>query len=372
MKINFVDIQRQYQLYREEIDKAIHRVLNKSNYILGDEVEKFEQEFADYCETKYCVGVASGTDALILCLKALDIGTGDEIITVPNTFIATAFAISAVGAKPVFVDCDKETYNINIDKIEEKITSKTKAIIPVHLYGQPADMDPILKLAKKYNLFIIEDACQAHGARYKGKRVGGFGDINAFSFYPGKNLGAYGDGGAITTDNENLAKKIRMLRNYGQEVKYHHLIKGTNSRLDAIQAAVLRIKLKYLDEWNQKRREHAQKYNELLSNINVNIELPKQLENVESVYHLYVIRVKKRNELLKYLVDKEIFAGVHYPVSIHLQPAYKNLNYKKGDFPITEKYCKEIISLPMFPDLKEEEIEYICKEIERFYVKFLD
>lgn len=365
MKINFVDIQKQYQNYKEEIDEAIHGVLNKSNYILGDEVEKFEEEFANYCETKYCIGVASGTDALFLSLKTLGIGPGDEVITVPNTFIATVLAISMVGAKPVFTEMDSETYNIDVSKIEEKITSKTKAILPVHLYGQPADIDPILEIAKKYNLFVIEDACQSHGAKYKGRRAGSLGDVAAFSFYPGKNLGAYGDGGAITINNEDLAEKIKILRNYGQKVKYHHLIKGFNSRLDTIQAAILRVKLKYLDEWNQKRRENAQKYNQLLSDLD--IVLPKELENTESVYHLYVIQTEKRDKLLEYLTEKEISVGIHYPIPIHLQPAYKDLDYKEGDFPVTEEYCKKIVSLPMFPELTTENIKYICEQIKRFY-----
>ena len=364
MKINFVDLQKQYQNYKEEIDEAVHGVLNKSNYVLGDEVEKFEEEFSSYCEVKYCIGVDSGTDALFLSLKALNIGLGDEVITVANTFIATAFAISMTGAKPVFVDVNPDTYNIDVNRIEEKITFRTKAILPVHLYGQPADMKPILESAKKYNLFVIEDSCQAHGAKYREKRTGSFGDIAAFSFYPGKNLGAYGDGGAITTNNEDLAEKIKMLRNYGQKMKHNHLIKGFNSRLDTIQAAILRVKLKYLDEWNQRRRENAQKYNELLSGLDV--VLPKELGGIEPVYHLYVIQTERRNELLEYLANKEISAGIHYPIPIHLQPAYKELGYKRGDFLITETLSQKVLSLPMFSTLKDEEIIYICDLIRKF------
>ena len=358
MEIPFVDLKRQYDLIKEEINIKINEVLQNTHFILGENVEIFEKEFANYCGVKYCVGVASGSDALTLCLKALGIGEGDEVITVPNTFIATVDAISRNGAKPVFVDIDTETYNMDVTKIEEEITDKTKAIIPVHLYGQPADMDAIIKIAKKYDLKIIEDACQAHGAEYKGKRVGSLGDAGCFSFYPAKNLGAYGDGGMVVTNNEELAEKIRMLRNYGQSKKYYHDFMGYNSRLDEIQAAVLRVKLRYLDEWNDKRREHAKLYDELLENAS-GIETPTEKDYVKHVYHLYVMRCKNRDDLQHYLSSKGISTGIHYPIPVHLQMAYKHLEYKQGDFPITEKYSKEILSLPMFPELTDEEIEAV-------------
>lgn len=363
-KINFVDLKRQYQSIKAEIDEAISRVINGTNFILGDEVEEFEKEFAEFCQTKFCIGVASGTDALFLSLKALDIGPGDEVITVPNTFIATVLAISLTGAKPIFVDINSQTYNIDFQKIEEKITRKTKAIIPVHLYGQPAEMDKILTVAKKYNLKVIEDACQAHGAEYQGRRVGSFGDLAAFSFYPSKNLGAYGDGGAITTNNAELAEKIRMLRNYGQRIKYQHLVKGFNSRLDTLQAAILRVKLKYLDQWNKSRRQNAQLYNQLL--VDTDVITPKEIPGANAVYHLYVIRTQKRDELVKFLSKRNISTVIHYPIPIHLQPAYQDLDYKLGDFPITEKISKEIISLPMFPELTKEEINYVVQSIKEF------
>lgn len=369
MRVNFVDLQRQYQAYQQELNQAIQQVLDKSNYILGDEVEEFEQEFAKYCDTKYCIGVSSGTDALILILKALNIGKGDEIITAANTFIATALAVSACGAKPVLVDINPQTYNIDVNKIEEKITPNTKAILPVHLYGQMADMDPIIAIAKKYNLKIIEDACQAHGAKYKGQKAGSLGDISAFSFYPGKNLGAYGDAGAIITSNEKLSDKIKLLRNYGQRVKYYHDLKGLNNRLDTIQAAVLRVKLKYLDKWNQARQKNADLYNKLINQQLKNIITPYVEDFTQSIYHLYVIQANKRDELLKYLAEKEIYSGIHYPVPIHLQAAYQDLGYQQGNFPQTENIAKKIISLPMFAELKQEEIEYVVQNIKNFFKK---
>ncbi len=363
-KINFVDLKRQYQSIEEEIGLAINRVLEKTNFILGDEVDKFEQEFADFCQIKFCVGVASGTDALFLSLKALGVGPGDEVITAPNTFIATTLAISLTGARPVLVDINRETYNIDTAKIEEKITTRTKVILPVHLYGQPAEMDKILSLAQKHNLRVLEDACQSHGAEYHDRRVGGLGDVAAFSFYPAKNLGAYGDGGAITTNDSNLAEKIRILRNYGQQPKNHHLIKGFNSRLDTIQAAILRVKLQYLDQWNEARRTNAQTYNKLLAGLEV--ITPEEINGVKAVYHLYVIRNKKRDALIKFLLERKIDVGIHYPTPIHLQPAYQDLSYKIGDFPVAEKAVQEIISLPMFPELRIDEINSVVDAIKEF------
>jgi len=365
MDIPLVDLKRQYEFVKEEIADKIEKVLRSTQYILGEEVEKFEKEFANYCGAKYAIGVASGSDALALSLKALGVAKEDDVITVPNTFTATVDAISGNNAKPVFVDIDPETYNIDITRIEEKVTDKTKAIIPVHLYGQPADMDPILKLAREHNLKIIEDACQAHGAEYKGKKVGSLGDAGCFSFYPAKNLGAYGDGGMVVTNNEEIAERIRMLRNYGQSKKYYHDFIGYNSRLDEIQAAVLRVKLKYLNEWNNKRREKAKLYNELLENVS-GIETPIEKDYAKHAYHLYVIRCRDRNELQHYLSSKDVSTGIHYPIPVHLQRAYKHLGYKKGDFLITEKYVNEILSLPMFPELSEKEIKYIYMNIKIF------
>lgn len=366
MKIEFVDLKRQYKNHKKEIDYAIQNVLDKGTFTLGEELEVFEKEFANFCEAKYCVGVASGTDALFLSLLAMGIGPGDEVITAPNSFIATALCVSMAGAKPVFVDIDSKTYNIDTTKIEEKITPRTKAIIPVHLYGQPADMGKIKEIAQKHNLKILEDACQAHGARYKGTRVGNFGDAAAFSFYPSKNLGAYGDGGAVITNNSEVAEKVLALRVFGGRERDYYQIKGINSRLDIMQAAILRIKLKYLDEWSEKRRQNAKLYNELLK---AGVITPIVLENTDSVFHLYVIRASKRDELQKYLKEKEISTIVHYPIPIHLQPCYKELGYKKGDFPEAEKASREILSLPIFPELKEEEIKYISQSIINFYKK---
>lgn len=362
--IPFFDLKTQYKEIRNDIDKNINRVLSSGNFILGEELVSFENEFAKFCGVKFAIGVGSGTFALFLALKSLGIKREDEVITVPNTFIATAEAISQVGAKPVFVDVDNDTFNIDVAKIEEKINEKTKAIIPVHLYGHPVDMDPILKIAKKNNLRVIGDAAQACGAEYKGRKISGLGDITIFSFYPTKNLGAYGDAGAITTNNDEIAEKIRLLRNYGQKIKYHHLIKGFNSRLDEIQAAILRVKLKRLDEWNNSRRKIAKIFNELLENADV--VLPIEREYAKHVYYLYVVRSNQRDKLQQWLKSKAISTLIHYPIPIHLQMAYKDLGYKKGDFPVVETCAKEILSLPMFPELKKEQIKEICFWVKKF------
>ncbi len=362
MNIPFIDLKRQYNSIKDEVNTKIDEILQNTHFILGGNTEAFEKEFAKYCRVKYAVGVASGSDALTLSLKAVGISKEDEVITVPNTFIATVDAISRNNANPVFVDIDPETYNIDVTKIEEKITDETKAIIPVHLYGQPVDMAPIIKLAKEYDLKIIEDACQAHGAEYKGQKVGSFGDVGCFSFYPAKNLGAYGDGGMVVTNNEEITERIKMLRNYGQSKKYYHDFMGYNSRLDEIQSAILRVKLRHLDEWNNKRREHAKLYNELLENVS-GIKTPVEKDYTKHVYHLYVIRCKNRYELQQYLTSKGVSTGIHYPIPVHLQRAYKHLEYNKGGFPITERYANEILSLPMFPELTDEEIKYICNRI---------
>ena len=368
MNIPFVDLSRQNTFLRKEINQAIAEVIDSSQFVLSKELENFEKEFARYLGVKYCYGVASGSDALRLSLLASGIERGDEVLIPANSYVSSAFETLFIGATPVLVDIDEETYNIDPKKIKFKITKMTKAIIPVHFYGQPARMDKILRIAEKYNLKVIEDACQAHGAEYKEKKVGGFGDAGCFSFYPSKNLGALGDGGAITTNNKKIAQKISLLRNYGQIKKNYHKIKGFNSHLDALQAAVLSIKLRYLNRFNQKRRKIAKQYNQFLTGIQ-EIILPQELPNLKHVYHLYVIKTKNRNKLVRYLSKKGIRTQIHYPIPIYLQSAFKNLGYQKGDFPVTEKCAEEIISLPMFPELREEEIKFVVERIKFFYQK---
>ncbi len=365
--VPFVDLRREYQSIKEEILSSIERVLEKGQFILGQEVSFFEDEFADYCGVKYGVGVASGTDALYLALKAAGIGEGDEVITVSHSFVATALAITFTGAKPLFIDIDPETYTMDPNLLEaflKKGRKRVKAILPVHIYGHPADMDPIMEIADKYGLMVIEDACQAHGAEYKGKKVGSFGLISCFSFYPTKNLGGYGDGGIVLTDNKKYYEKLLLLRNYGEKRKYHHLVKGRNSRLDEIQAAILRVKLKYLDNWNNERRKIAYLYKEQLKDTDV--VLPTEKEGVKHVYHLFVIRVKKRDNLRRFLKKNGIFTLIHYPIPIHLQEAFKGLGNKKGDFPVTEKYAREVLSLPVFNGITESDVKNISIQIRGF------
>lgn len=359
--IPFVDLKMEYEELMKEINQAVQTVLESGQFILGKEVETFEKEFSKYVGTKFGIGVNSGSDALFVALKTLGIGKGDEIITVSHTFISTVDAISRNEANPVFVDVDLETYTIDIAQIEKKISPKTRAIIPVHLYGHPADMEPIMEIAEKHNLFVIEDACQAHGAQYKHAKVGGIGHIGCFSFYPSKNLGAYGDAGMITTNNEELANKLKKMRNYGESRKYYYDFVGVNSRLDEMQAAVLRVKLRYLDEWNEKRRKLAKLYDALLDN--TDIVTPVEREYAKHVYHLYVVRHKRRNELQQYLLNRGIETLIHYPIPVHLQEAYK-INDK---LPVTEKICSEILSLPMFPWLKESEVEEISENVKRYF-----
>jgi dTDP-4-amino-4,6-dideoxygalactose transaminase len=336
---------------------------------MGSNVKQFEGEFANFIGTKYAVGVNSGTSADQLAIKAL-IKPGDEVITTPNTFIATAEAITAAGGKVVFVDVEENFYNMNPAKLENVINPKTKMIVPVHLYGQPADMDPILEIARQYNLFVVEDAAQAHGAEYKGRKIGSLGDAAAFSFYPGKNLGAYGEAGAVTTNDEEIAQFVQLYRDHGSKEKYIHEIEGHNMRMEGFQGAVLSIKMKYLEKWTQERRKNAQYYNELLSDVN-GIITPIEMSHVTHVYHLYVIRVKEREKLQKFLQEREIASGFHYKIPLHLQPAYKYLNYHKGDFPVSEKIMEEIISLPMFPELSKHQIEYTVESI-KLYLKQQD
>src|ERR1700722_2329615 len=363
-QVPFVDLAAQYHTIAAEINEATSRVIREADFILGREVTLFEEEFAAFCEAKYAVGLDSGTSALELALRAYDIGPGDEVITAANTFIATALAISHAGAKPVLVDVDPLTYTIDVREIRRAVTRRTKAILPVHLYGHPAHMDAIRQLAEEFGLVVIEDACQAHGARYKGKRAGSLGHAAAFSFYPGKNLGAYGDGGIVVTNDREVAKRLEMLRNYGQKEKYHHLFRGFNRRLDTLQAAILRVKLKYLEKGNPPRRSNAKFYHDFLEGTDV--VTPAETPEVESVWHLYVIRSEHRDMLRERLVSEGISASIHYPVPIHLQPAYEDLGYKRGDFPVTEGLAARILSLPMYAELTSEQVQLAAVTIREF------
>lgn len=359
MNIQFLDLKSPHDELRDELREAFDKVLDSGWYIQGAELKLFEQEFSAYCEVEHCIGVGNGLDALHLILRAYDIGKGDEVIVPSNTYIATWLAASYAGATPVPVEPDVRTYNIDPALIEAAITTRTKAIIAVHLYGQPADMDAINTIAKKYNLKVIEDAAQAHGARYKGKRVGSLGDAAGFSFYPGKNLGAIGDGGAVTTNDAELAKKIRVLGNYGSQVKYHNEVMGYNSRLDELQAAFLRVKLKKLDEWNERRKTIAAEY--LSQMVGCNLVLPYLPEWANPVWHLFVARSQQRDALQANLQQKGIATMIHYPIPPHLQPAYAELKYQQGDFPIAENIHNEVLSFPIGPHIKNEEIKKIVE-----------
>ncbi len=368
MKVPFVDLNAQHNEISSEIDNTFKRVIASSAFIDGEEVTRFEQEFADYIKIDHCVSVNSGTDALILGIRALNFDLSDEIIVPANTFIATALGISENGLKPVFVDCDNTDYGIDLIDLKRKITSRTRAIIAVHLYGQPDKLDEINSIIKKSgkNIHLIEDAAQAHGALYKNKPVGSFGTFAIFSFYPAKNLGALGDGGAIVTNNKKLATQFRLLREYGQIKKYYHLQSGRNSRLDSIQAAMLRVKLKHLDDWNKDRQQHAAQYNQKLSSLTP-VVLPSDYKMRKSIYHLYVIKAPNRDKLMKYLLKKNITTLIHYPIPLHLQKAYSHLGYKRGDFPNAEKISRLILSLPMYPQLSQEQIDYTASSIKEFY-----
>lgn len=359
--VPFLDLKRQYENYRQEIDDAIQSVFQSAWFILGENVEKLESEFSGYLGAKYGIGVGSGTEAIHLALLACGVEPGDEIITVANTAVPTVSAISFANAKPKFVDIDPITYTINPDLIESAITPLTKVILPVHLYGQAANMDAVLEVAKRHNLKVVEDACQAHGAEYKGQKVGSMGDIACFSFYPSKNLGAYGDGGFVSTNNKELAQTVRYLRNYGQTTRYVHVIKGYNSRLDELQAAVLRVKLRRLDDWNAKREELAKYYNELMKNCN--IVLPRESEHSKHVYHLYVVRSGRREQLQNHLMEKGIQTIIHYPIPVHLQESYQDLGILKGSLPETEQAAKEILSLPLYPEITRDEIKEVAESI---------
>ena len=355
--IPLVGLFDQYQTIKSEVDAAIENIITKSAFVGGEEVRNFEKEFAAYCEAKACVGVGNGTDALYLTLRALGIGAGDEVITVAHTFIATSEAVSMTGATPIFIDVLDDTMLMNPSLIEAAITPRTKAIIPVHLYGQSCDMDAIMEIARKHGLKVVEDAAQAHGGRWRGQRVGSIGDAATFSFYPGKNLGAFGDGGAVVSQDEGLIERIRMLANHGRLEKYTHKMEGVNSRLDGLQAAILRVKLRYLDEWNQKRRAHADFYLESLSPSEFRPQTVNP--NAEPVWHLFVVRLAEREALQKKLKDEGIATGIHYPVPLHVQPAYQDRKIPAGSLPVTERVANEVVSLPMYPELTETQLDSI-------------
>jgi len=367
MKVPFVDLKMQYDALRPEMDAAIQSVLDRTAYIMGPEVTAFEAAFAAYVGMAHAVGVGSGTDALRLALEGLGVGPGDEVITVPDTYIATCEAITHVGAEVRLVEVDPHTYNMDPARLEAALTPRTKALLPVHLYGQPADMDPILAVARRHNLWVIEDAAQAHGATYRGRKTGTFGDAACFSFYPGKNLGAYGDAGAVVTNDAALAERLRMLRNHGQQVKYEHLLVGYCHRLDNLQAAVLGVKLPHLDGWNAARRSRAAIYDEYLQNV-PGIVTPVCAPEHEHVYHLYVIRVTdgRRDALQAYLNAAGIGAGLHYPIPVHLQAAYAALGHQPGDFPISEQLAQQGLSLPMFPELTDAQVVHVAEKIRAF------
>ena len=367
-RIPFVDLKAQYDSIKQEIDTAIAAVIEQTAFIGGPFVKEFEEAFARYCGTGHCVGVANGTDALYIALRALGVGPGDEVITAANTFVATSEAIKMAGAKVVFCDCDPTTYNIDGTKLEAKITPKTKAIIPVHLYGQPADMDPILALAKKYNLRVVGDAAQAHGALYRGRPIATLADITCYSFYPGKNLGAYGDGGALVTNNAEWAIAARMLANHGRTKKYDHDLEGVNSRLDGMQAAVLSVKLRHIEQWTESRRQNAYRYNAALKGTGV--VTPEELDNVRAVYHLYIVRVPaaRREQFQESLKAAGIDTGIHYPIALPYLNAYKHLGHSPADFPHALKASQEIVSLPMFPELSAEQTDYVVGKIREFRI----
>ncbi len=367
-----MDLTRQYRQIKNEITFATHRVFERGRFILGEEVSTFEREFADYCGVRYGIGVGSGTDALYLALRAAGIGAGDEVVTVANSFVATAFAISFTGARPVFVDIDAKTYTMDPNRLElflkrekeRKRGGKIKAVLPVHLYGHPVEMDSIVEIANRYHLTVIEDACQAHGAEYGGRKVGSFGAMACFSFYPTKNLGGYGDGGMVVTERREYDQKLRLLRCYGERKKYQHVLKGQNSRLDEIQAAILRVKLRYLDRWNEARRRKARIYTGRL--LPYGVVCPSEKRGVRHVYHLYTIKTKKRDSLQAFLKKNGIETLIHYPIPIPVQKAYRETEYQKKDLPVTEQSARKILSLPFFPEMKESEMEEVAERIGSF------
>jgi dTDP-4-amino-4,6-dideoxygalactose transaminase len=360
--IPFVDLKAQYISIKDEINTAVAGVLESTQFILGNEVTAFEEEFARYCGADYGIAVNTGTSALHLALMANGIGPGDEVITVPFTFVATVAAIGYTGATPVFVDIDPISYTLDVTQIEKAITERTKAILPVHLYGQPADMDPILEIARRYGLTVIEDAAQAHRAEYKGRRVGGIGDLGCFSFYPGKNLGAYGEGGMVVTNNPEHARTIQMLRDWGQEQRYQHVLKGYNYRMDGLQGAILRVKLRHLDAWTDARRAHAERYDALLANSGV--KTPTVMPYSHHVYHIYAVQTQQRELLQQKLNEQGIQTGIHYPIPVHLQAAYSDLGYKLGDFPHSEQAAGRVLSLPMHAELTSAQIHTVAESLQ--------
>ena len=366
MNVPFLDLKAQVPQIRKEIEEKFSRIIDNTAFVCGREVKEFEEKFAKLQDVQYAVGLSSGTDANQLALMGCSIGEGDEVIIPVNTFIATAEGISHSKAVPVFVDVDEKTYNSDISKIEEKITSRTKAINPVHLYGQPSDMDQIEQIAEKYDILVIEDSAQAHCAEYRGKRVGGIGKAASWSFYPGKNLGAWGEAGALTTNDEEIYQRALKLRDHGSGKKYYHDLIGSNFRMSEFQAAVLNVKMKYIEEWTEKRRMNAYRYNQRLSEID-SVIVPSELDGVTHAYHLYVIRARERDKLQEYLKENDIGTGLHYPFPLHLTGAYSYLGYKKGEFPIAEKLADEIISLPMYVELTEAQIDYVSEKIKDFF-----
>jgi dTDP-4-amino-4,6-dideoxygalactose transaminase len=361
VKVPYLDLKAQYQSIKTEIDAAIHGVLESCQFVLGSEVAAFERDFAAYCGTTECIALNSGTSALHLALLAAGIAPGDEVITTPFTFVASVAAILYAGARPVLVDIDPRSFTIDPAHIEAAITPRTKAILPVHLYGQPADMDPIMDIARKHRLVVIEDAAQAHGARHKGRPVGSIGDMACFSFYPGKNLGAYGEGGAVTTSNPDYANTIRMLRDWGQDRKYHHLLRGYNYRMEGFQGAVLRVKLRHLELWTEARRAIVRQYNDLLSDCD--LETPAEMPWARHVYHVYTIRSNERDNLQTTLAKEGIQTGIHYPVPVHLQPAYADLGYGPGAFPQAEAAAKQVLSLPLYPELSRQAVVQVAEAV---------
>ncbi|MGD9200537.1 MAG: DegT/DnrJ/EryC1/StrS family aminotransferase [Chitinispirillia bacterium] len=366
MNVPFLDLKMQYNSIRDEINPAIQNILDSCSYILGNSVSDFEQEFAKLHNGKYCYGLASGTAGNHVVLWTLGVGPGDEVIIPANTFIATAWGATLCGAQPVFVDCHPDSYNIDPDKVENAISSRTKAIVAVHLYGQAADMDALEDIAQRHNIHLVEDCAQAHISEYKGKKIGSLSIASSFSFYPGKNLGAYGEGGAVMTNDNNIAKKLKCIRAHGAEEKYTHTIFGHNYRMDGIQGAVLKVKLKHLQSWTEKRRKAAAKYKELLFEIK-EVQTPVEMPYNKHVYHLFVIQTPKRDLLQAYLNENKISTGIHYPIPLHLQPCFNHLGYRKGDFPISEKLADNCISLPLFPEITEEQIQYVCSTISEFF-----
>ncbi len=365
MKIPLIDLSGEYRPIQSAIERSIHEIFESKHFVLGEHLSRFEEESAKYLGAKFAIGLASGTDALYLALVALGIGSGDEVITTPFSFFATASCIARTGARPVFVDIDPATFNLDPEKIKSKITRRTKAILPVHLFGLSCNMEAIMKIAAKHSLAVVEDAAQAFGAEFQGKKVGTIGTAGCFSFYPTKNLGAAGDGGMLTTSSKEMAEKIRLLRDHGAPKKYYHTLVGLNSRLDEIQAAILRIKLKRLDHWNQKRIGHAKHYQQGLQNLP--LELPVTPENTKPIFHLYSVMAERRDALMSFLTKKEIGCGAYYPLPLHLQPCFKSLGYKKGDFPVSESTADKILSLPMYPELSVKSVDTVIEAVRGFF-----